>query len=151
MTEEIGTKDGMSDVRDEKNPSEGPAESQVRVWDVVPKVAMLELLTAWSGGPAGREERDNWATGKTLTSAPLSTKRRRPLVQSVTKNRRLGDSREVLVAINTRPGCFPSTNRGRRTCGRCHQTGDDTSRGWQMGGSPLGVKQDCWNGGLLPR
>ena len=27
--------------------------------DVVPKVAMLELLTAWSGGPAGREERGN--------------------------------------------------------------------------------------------
>ena len=91
---------------------------------------MLELLTAWSGGPAGREERDNWATGKTLTSAPVSTKRHRPLVRSITKNRRLGDRPEVLVAINTRPGRFPSMNRGRCTCGRRHQTGDDISRGW---------------------
>ena len=29
MTEEIGTEGGMSDVHDEKNSSEGPAESQV--------------------------------------------------------------------------------------------------------------------------
>ena len=118
---------------------------------MVPKVTMLELLTAWSGGPAGREERDNRATGKTLTSAPVSTKRRRPLNWSVTKNRRLGDRPEVLVAINTRPGRFSSTNRGRCTCGRRHQASDDTSRGWQMGGSPLGVEQDCWNGGLAAK
>ena len=124
---------------------------RLRVRDVVPKVAMLELLTAWSGVPAGREEQDNWATGKTLTSAPVYTKRRRPLIRSVTKNRRLGDRPEVLVAINTWPGRFPSTNRGRCTCGRRPQTDDDTSRGWQMGGSPLGVEQDCWNGGLLSR
>ena len=67
--------------------------------------------------PAGREEQDNWATGKTLTSAPVSTKRHRPLVRSVTKNRRLGDRSEVFVAINTRPGCFPSTNRGGALAG----------------------------------
>ena len=45
------------------------------------------------------------------------TKRRRPLVRSITKNRRLGDRLEVFVTINTRPGCFPSTNRGGALAG----------------------------------
>ena len=128
-----------------------PLESQVEGAGCCTKgrnAGVVDRLEWWT---CRGEERDNWATGKKLTSAPVSTKRRRPLVRSVTKNRRLGDRPEVLVTINTRPGRFLSTNRGRCTCGQNHQTGDDTSRGWQMGGSPLGVEQDCWNGGLLPR
>ena len=63
------------------------------MWNVIPKVAMLELLVAWSGGPAGREERDNWEAGRMLTSAPVSMRRRRLLVQSVAKT---GDSGDIL-------------------------------------------------------
>ena len=73
----------MSDVCDEKTPSEGPLEFQVKGAGCCIEVCNAGILTVWIEGPTGREERDNWTTGKTLTSAPVSTKRHRPLVQSV--------------------------------------------------------------------
>ena len=56
MAEKISTKDGVFDVSEEKTPPKCP---RLRVRETVPKVAMLELLTAWSGGPADREARDS--------------------------------------------------------------------------------------------
>ena len=47
----------------------------------------------------------------TLTSAPVSTRKRKRLALSMIKNRRLGSRPEVLVANSTRPGCFPTKNR----------------------------------------
>ena len=50
MTKEIDIKDWVSDVMHQS--------PRLRVQDVVQKVVMLELLGAWSGGPAMRGEWD---------------------------------------------------------------------------------------------
>ena len=77
-------------------------------------------------GPAGEVEWDTRETGNTLTSAPVSTKKRRPLEWSVTKNRRLGCRLEVLT-----PGLGISRPVARRnTSWHGLRTSDDTSRGW---------------------
>ena len=75
--------------------------------------------------------------GMTLTSAPVSTRKRKQLVLSVMKNRRLGGRPEVLVANSTSPGRFPTKSRGMYTSGPCPQSGDGTSKvsvpgeGWE--------------------
>ena len=64
----------------------------------------------------------------TLTSAPVSTRKRMRLALSVMKNRQLGGRPEVLVANSTRPGHFPTKNRGMCTSGHCPQSVDGTSK-----------------------
>ena len=78
----------------------------------------------------------------TLTSAPVSTRKRMRLALSVMKNRQLGGRPEVLVANSTRPGHFPTMNRWMCTSGSRTQSGDGTSKvpgvGWGGGRRPRG-------------
>ena len=64
----------------------------------------------------------------TLTSAPVSKRKRKRLALSVIKNRRLGGRPEVLVTNSTRPGRFPTKNSRMCTFGPCPQSGDGTSK-----------------------
>ena len=63
-----------------------------------------------------------------LTSSAVSTRKRKRLALSVMKNRQLGGRPEVLVANSTRPGHFPTKNRGMCTSGHCPQSVDGTSK-----------------------
>ena len=69
----------------------------------------------------------------TLTSAPVSTRKRKRLALSVIKNRRLGGRPEVLVANSTRPGRFPTKNRGCALLGLVPKAAmvPATSLGWE--------------------
>ena len=72
-------------------------------------------MASCSAGPEAEGVPAQQAEGRTLTSAPISTRNFRPVVRSETKNRRLGDWPGVLVAISTWPGHFPPMYRGRYT------------------------------------
>ena len=84
----------------------------------------------------------------TLTSAPVSTRKRKWLALSVIKNRRLGGRPEVLVTNSTRPGRFPTKNRGKCTSGPCPQSGDGTSKvpGVGRGRRHYGMGGGSWSG-----
>ena len=79
----------------------------------------------------------------TLTSAPVSTRKRKWLVLSVIKNRRLGVRPEVPVTDSTRPARFPSRSRGKYTSGLCLRSADGTNGGQRMG---LGRRYGSWSG-----
>ena len=89
------------------------------------------------------------AEGRTLTSAPVSTRNFRPAVRSETKNRRLGGWPGVLVAISTWPGRFPPMYRGRYTWRPSRQSVGGTSTNLLLGSRERGccVKNgnEIWN------
>ena len=100
---------------------------RLRVWDVVPKVAILELLATWSGRPVGREEQENWEAGRMLTSGPVSTRKCSPLICSVTKKNRQLWERPVALANSGWLIRFPGRCRGGSTCGPGLQIADGAS------------------------
>lgn len=93
-----------------------------------PYVRITVLLTAWSGDVVGFFL-SVCDAGITLTSAPVSTKKRAPLLQSVTKNTegRLKGNVEALVALSACRGRFPSARRVEHSYAQHFQTVDDTS------------------------
>ena len=63
MTEEIGTEDGMSDVRDEENPSESPPESQVEGAGCGTEgrnARVVDRLEWWTCREGGTGQLGNW-------------------------------------------------------------------------------------------
>ena len=63
MTEEIGTEDGMSDVCNEKNPSEGLPESQVEGAGCGTKgrnAGVVDCLEWWTCREGGTGQLGNW-------------------------------------------------------------------------------------------
>ena len=134
----------MFDVCHDEHPAEGAALAQVECEGAVTKscdarvVDSLECDACMGRGQCGL------GGGITLTSAPMSTRNCRPLVQLVTKNRRLGCAGPVaLVVINDWPRCFPTRNKEGYTFGRNPQNCGNTNTGW----SRLGGR----DGGWLPR
>ena len=71
--------------------------------------------------------------GITLTSAPVSTRKRVPEAKSW-KKRRLRGRPGSLVAASDWPGRFPTWSKAIDTCGHYHRTESDTSKGWEVGG-----------------
>ena len=147
----------------------GRRSPRLRVRGQSPKVAMAELLTACKATPAWEGEQLEVSRGITLTSAPVSTRNRRPLVRFVTKNRRLELPRPVtLVAVNGWPGRFPTRHKAGCTCGlgcqivygtntssiQVCRLGEDWSRGsesWSGNGWRLAaLKRCCVIAPLLP-
>ena len=62
-TEEIGTEDGMSDVRNEKNPSEGLPESQVEGAGCGTEgrnAGVVDRLKWWTCREGGTGQQGNW-------------------------------------------------------------------------------------------
>ena len=89
----------------------------------VPKVAILEPLTARRPEQSGLILRSAGDGRITLTSAPVSTKKRRPEYLSVKNSRRLGEWPVTLVAESVWPNRFPPSgtevyisSHGLRTC-----------------------------------
>ena len=97
------------------------------VIDRVPYVGMGEPLTARSPKSC-LCFRSAAVGGMTLTSAPVSTKKRRPVFLSEIYNRRLGKWPATLVAESERPSRFPPTCRGAGTCRTYLQTFGDSSK-----------------------
>lgn len=93
-----------------------------------PYVRITVLLTAWSGDVLGFFL-SACDAGITLTSAPVSTKKRAPLLRSVTKNTegRLEGNLEALVALSACRCRFPSARRVERSYAQHFRTADDTS------------------------
>ena len=81
------------------------------VIDRVPYVGMGEPLTARSPNSC-LCFRSAAVGGMTLTSAPVSTRKRRPVFLSEIYNRRLGKWPVTLVAESEWPSRFPPTFRG---------------------------------------
>ena len=103
----------MLDVCNEEDPPKGAPQPEVEGVRLGTKgcdagvVDCLQKVTC-----RGRGTR-YWETGRTLTLAPVSTRKRRPLWRSVTKNRRLGGRPGVLVAISTCLALvFPNQEQG---------------------------------------
>ena len=72
----------------------------------VPKVAIIEPLTGRRPEQSGLILRSAGDGGITLTSAPVSTKKRRPEYLSVKNSRRLGEWPVTLVAESIWPNRF---------------------------------------------
>ena len=92
---------------------------------------MLVLLTAWRLNVSCRFFRSMWVGGTTLTSEPVSTRKRKPDERSLTENRRLGDRPAALVAASAGPGRLTSGSRGVYNDVLGHQTSGGTSREYQ--------------------
>lgn len=77
-----------------------------------PYVGIVVLLTACNGAAHGRL-RSAGDAGTTLTSAPVSTRKRAPLSRSVRKNTdgRLSGRAGALVTLSAGPGRFPNFHR----------------------------------------
>lgn len=77
-----------------------------------PKVWIMEPFAACKGEPGCLCRRSTAEDGRTLISAPVSTRKRWPLMRSAIKNRRLRDWPTSLTATSDRPGRFPARNMG---------------------------------------
>ena len=64
----------------------------------------------------------------TLTSAPVSTRKRRPEDLSVTKKRRLREWPTTLVAASVWPGRLTQSHKGAYTSWQRHRISGGTSR-----------------------
>lgn len=94
-----------------------------------PYVVITVLLTACKGDVLGFFL-SACDAGITLTSAPVSTKKRIPLLRSVIKNTegRLGGNVVALVALSACRGRFPSARTVGHIYAHYFRTSDDTSR-----------------------
>ena len=83
MGEKISPQDRDREISNDKNPSVTTASPISKVMDFSPKVEMVDVLTAWRIMEAGLRF-SAVEGGITLTSAPVSTRKRVPVVRSVT-------------------------------------------------------------------
>lgn len=102
-----------------------PKFSESERW---PYVVITVLFTACKGDALGFFL-SACDAGITLTSAPVSTKKRTPLLRSVTKNTdgRLGGDVVALVTLNGCRGSFPRVPMVEHIYGHYFRTYDDTS------------------------
>ena len=100
------------------------------VCDRVPYVAIGVRLTAWRLKLSCRCVRSMREGGRTLTSAPVSTRNLKPDGRSVTYNRRLSGRPATLVVASGWPGRLtPLENMAICTSGRSHHICGGTSTG----------------------
>lgn len=78
---------------------------------------MWDWLAACRVGPADMEALLQREGGITLTSAPVSTRKRKLLDRSFTINKRHGVEPLVLVAVSTSVRRFPTRNMASGICG----------------------------------
>ena len=102
-------------------------KSSVR--DRVPKVAMGDPLTSRKPKQSCLLFRSVGEGGTTLTSAPVSIRKRQPELASGKNSRRLVDGPGSLVAPSDRPRSFPTFDKGVSISWLHLQRFDGTNRG----------------------
>ena len=86
MAQEVSSEDGVLHVRNDERPSEGSTEAQVQA-EGVHTISRNGRLVSSLQGPVEGEVQLLREGGMTLTSAPVSTRKRKRLVLSMMKNR----------------------------------------------------------------
>ena len=100
------------------------------VWEWVPNVFIMESLAACNTKPSCCLTRSAGEGGMTLTSPPVSTRKRVPVTRSTTKNRQLEKNGPGMrVAISIWPWSFPRVSKEACTFEQPHHNGNDTSKG----------------------
>lgn len=128
--EKVCSQDCKLYFRHDEDPAERPVEAYVDGNERFPYVTIFVLFTACRADEPGclRSTAD---AGITLTSAPVSTRKRTPLPRSVRKKieGRLPDRAEAPVTLSAVPGRLPTNARGAgHSCARrCRTSGVNSS------------------------
>ena len=134
VAEKIGTQDGILHICNDENPTESVPKAEVKREGTFPVSRYCcVLLTAWSPRPSCRLLRSVREGGSTLTSASVSTRKRRRLDCCWPG---------TLVAASDRPGRFPIASKAVCTSVRRHRSVGGTSRGQSLLGG-VGWRNAC--------